>query len=123
MTTNENKPVTALRITPADLRHAGACDGQVDAVATEWPDGVRPTLAVCRRAVALGLSLGWAAEHLLTAEARRVYDAATAEARRVYDAAMPATWLVQEAKARVGMAEAFAAAWLVQEATARGVRS
>ena len=76
-----------MKITVAMLRAVAACPEQIAIFAAEWPKGGEVTLVNCRRAVALGLDLDFAAWHLLGAEAQRVYDAARAEAQRVYEAA------------------------------------
>ena len=93
------------KITAAMLRQHGACADQVRVFETNWPDGMTPTIAACRKAARLRLDIGWAARNLLSATAWKVYDEAIAPARKVYDEAI---------------ATAFAAAWQVESALAAG---
>src|SRR5487761_2650295 len=69
-----------MRITPEMLAAACACDNQAAIFAAEWPDGCEVTPEVAQRAVALGLDLNWAAEHLLPKTALAAYEAARATA-------------------------------------------
>lgn len=53
-------------ITVRQLRKAGACDAcaDVDVFKAEWPDGCQVNQANVRRALALGLNVLWANQHL-----------------------------------------------------------
>src|SRR5487761_2641494 len=103
-----------MRITSEMLTEADACDNQAAIFAAEWPDGCEVTPEVAQRAVALGLDLNWAAEHLLPKTALAAYEAARATAWAAYEAARRATaWATYQA-ARAPAGAAFDAA----EATA-----
>src|SRR5487761_2539672 len=75
-----------MRITSEMLTEADACDNQAAIFAAEWPDGCEVTPEVAQRAVALGLDLNWAAEHLLPKTALAAYEAARAPAWAAYEA-------------------------------------
>lgn len=78
----------------------GACEDQLAVFAREWPDGADVTRQNLERAVALGLDISWAAEHLLTDPALKVYYEARASAWKVYNEAMaPALKVYNEAAA------------------------
>ena len=84
----------------------------------EWLDGGDVTLANCRRAATLGIDLDCAANHLLSAPARKAYNEAMAPARKAYEEAMAPAWKAyEEAMARAwkayneARAPAFYAAW------------
>ena len=57
-----------------------------------WPNGCVPTLAACRKAVRLGLDLGWAARWLLSPPALKAYDEARAPALKAYNEACATAW-------------------------------
>jgi hypothetical protein len=106
------------KITAGLLRQHDACDDQVATFEREWPDGCVPTLAICHRALALGLDLDWAARKLLPATAAKAYDQATATAWNAYAEAMaPARKAYNEAIAPAAKAyeearaPAFVMAW------------
>ena len=84
--------MSARRITAAMLREHHACPGQLATFELEWPKGVVPTLAACRRALALGLDLNWAARVLMPAPALKAYDEACATAWKAYNEARAAAF-------------------------------
>lgn len=47
------------------LRRHDACEDELDIFCHHWPEGVKLTRAVCRRAAVLQLDLEWAAGNLL----------------------------------------------------------
>jgi len=63
------------------LQKAGACGDQVATFRRLFGEGGTVTLARCRRAVAAGLDLHWAGDHLLTGTALGQFDRATAPLR------------------------------------------
>jgi len=95
------------KITVDMLREADACEDQVDIFAKTFPTGATVTLTNCRKAVAAGLDLTWAADEWLSAPARKAYEEATATAWKAYgEAKAPALKAYLEAKA-----PAFYRAW------------
>src|SRR5487761_2795266 len=123
-----------MRITSEMLTEADACDNQAAIFAAEWPDGCEVTPEVAQRAVALGLDLNWAAEHLLPKTALAAYEAARATAwatylaapapaLAAYDAARRATaWAAYQA-ARAPAGAAFEAAWATARAAYKAARA
>ena len=74
-----------MRITLAQLRALGACDGaQIARFRQDFGDQVELTESVCV-AHAYGYDWQWAAENLLSPLARQAYDDAVAAARQAYD--------------------------------------
>src|SRR5487761_2419652 len=95
-----------MRITSEMLTEADACDNQAAIFAAEWPDGCEVTPEVAQRAVALGLDLNWAAEHLLPKTALAAYEAARATAWATYQAARAPALAAYEAVAAPAFVEA-----------------
>jgi vacuolar-type H+-ATPase subunit H len=114
-----------------------ACDYQVALYKENFPDNIKITLSVCKKAAKIGLDLDWFARHFLTAQAEKVYQEATAPAYKVYqeataqaekvyqEATAPAYKVYQEATAPADKVyqEATAPAYKVyQEATAQAYK-
>ncbi len=93
-------------ITAKQLRDKKACSDQVAIFVKEWPEGAKPTLVNCQRAVKLGLDLGWFAESFLSSSAWEAYKKAKASAWKAYD---KATASIEEAykKTRTSAWEAY----------------
>ena len=88
-------------ITVAMLREKDACRDQVRIFEGLFGASAKPTLANCRKAVKVGLSLDWAASRLLPAPAWEAYDEAITPAQKVYEKAIaPARKAYDEACAR-----------------------
>ena len=81
-----------MRITEALLRQHGACSEQARAFGGEWPDGCEVTEETVARAAALGLDAEWAADRLLSDEAREAYLAVERPALEAYRAATQPAW-------------------------------
>lgn len=110
------------RITAAMLRRAGACEDPVRIFAAEWPHGASVTLNNARRAAELGLDIGWAAGHLMSAPAWGAYGAAIIAAYVAYRAATAQAYKAADAAIapalevyRVAKAQAFVSAWAMME--------
>ena len=107
-----------MKITPAMLRQAGACEDQVLLFEQLWPNGATVTLARCQKAVQLGLKLGWAADNLLSATAREKFNKTTAAAREKFNKTRAPAW-EKFNKTRAAAREKFnktrAAAWVEYE--------
>ena len=69
-----------MRVTADELREMDACDEQVEIVEREWPGGIPVTVPSIRKALRLGLDVGWFAERVLPAPALAEYDKITAPA-------------------------------------------
>jgi len=95
-----------VKITTKMLKDAGACADQTAIFKKAWPKGCVVTLAACRRAVRLGLDLGWAAKHLLPAPAWKAYDEATAPAWKAYDEATAPAWKAYDEAMAISFYEA-----------------
>ena len=67
-------------ITARLLRARSACADQVTVFRKTFPEGTPVTLSACRKAAKAGLSLDCAADHMLTPDARKVYNEARAAA-------------------------------------------
>ena len=79
-------------ITAAWLRNHAACDAEVSIVEREWPGGAGCFAATARKAVRLGLDVGWLAQ-FLPATARAAYDEAVAPAEAAYQEATATAFL------------------------------
>jgi len=101
-------------ITVAMLREKDACRDQVRIFEGLFGASAKPTLANCRKAVKVGLSLDWAASRLLPAPAWEAYDEAITPAWEAYDEAITPAQKVYEkaiAPARKAYDEACARAF------------
>ena len=74
------------KITANELRKAKACAEQVEKFEHLFPDGVVPTVELCKEH-ADSFDWNWAACNLLSPIGRAQYDATRAQARAQYDAA------------------------------------
>ena len=75
------------RITVQMLKEHKACEDQVKTFGQLFPHGAAVTLRNVLRAVAAGLDIDWAAQHLLSPTAWETYEAARAPAWKTYEAA------------------------------------
>src|SRR5487761_2629538 len=112
-----------MRITSEMLTEADACDNQAAIFAAEWPDGCEVTPEVAQRAVALGLDLNWAAEHLLPKTALAAYEAARATAWATYQAATAPALAAYEAARRATAWAASEAGWAPVRAAYKAARA
>ena len=102
-----------MKITAKLLRYKGACEDQVLLFNKHFPKGTTVTVARCVK-VAHIFHWGWAANNLLGATARKVYDEACAPARKAYDEACAPAWKAYDgarATARKAYDEACATAF------------
>ena len=76
-----------MRITLQQLIDAGACGDQRELFQQRYGDSVRVTKRECIAAAQL-FDWDWAAQHLLSAPARRAWNEATTTARRAYHKAL-----------------------------------
>ena len=72
-------------ITTKLLERKDACISQVELFQATFGDEAEVTLENCLRAAAVGLDFDWAAQHLLSATARKQYNETVAPARKQYD--------------------------------------
>ena len=79
-----------MKITKNMLRKHEACSDQVELFAAEWPNGAEVTADNVLRAITLALDVSWLT-HLMTAGARRDYNAAVAGPLHDYYAAIAST--------------------------------
>lgn len=74
------------KITANELRKAKACAKQVEKFEHLFPDGVVPTVELCKEH-ADSFDWDWAAQNLLSPKGLAQYEAATAQVRAQYEAA------------------------------------
>ena len=72
-------------ITTKLLERKDACISQVELFQATFGDEAEVTLENCLRAAAAGQDFDWAARHLLSATARKMFDETVAPARKMFD--------------------------------------
>ncbi len=93
------------RVTAAQLRELGACKDQVETVEKHWPRGVPLTGPSIRKAMSLGLDVGWFAQAVLGAPALAEYNKVRAPAWAEYEKVMAPAWAEYEKVMAPALAE------------------